>query len=105
MEKAVADLEWVAEELVARAIAFDASRACLDLAELYLRQGRTADVKRLSRQMVAVFRAQQVHREALAAVILFQEAAEQERATVELARRLAAYLRRAQHNPGLHFEP
>ena len=104
LEKAVAELEGVAGELVVLAIAFDAGRACLDLAELYLRQGRTAEVKRLSGQMVSVFRAQQVHREALAAVILFQEAAEQERATVELARRLAAYLRRAQHDPALRFE-
>ncbi len=105
LDEAVAELEWVAGELVALAIAFDAGRACLDLAELYLRQGRTAEVKRLSGQMVAVFRAQQVHREALAAVILFQEAAEQERATIELAKRLAAYLRRAQHDPTLRFEP
>ncbi len=105
LAEAVADLEAVAGELVALAIAFDAARACLDLAELYLRQGRTAEVKRLSDQIVAVFKAQRVHREALASVILFQEAAEQERATVELARKLSDYLRRAQHNPDLHFEP
>jgi tetratricopeptide (TPR) repeat protein len=105
LEEAVVELEAVAGEFIALAITFDAGRACLDLAELYLRQRRTAEVKRLAGQMVAVFRAQQVHREALAAVILFQEAAEQERATVELAKRLAAYLKRAQHDPALHFEP
>ncbi|HEY2739993.1 MAG TPA: tetratricopeptide repeat protein [Thermoanaerobaculia bacterium] len=105
LAEAVADLEAVAGELVALVIAFDAAQACLDLAELYLRQGRTAEVKRLAGQIVAVFKAQGVHREALAAVILFQEAAEQERATVELARKLSEYLRRAQHNPDLHFEP
>jgi hypothetical protein len=32
-------------------------------------------------------------------------AAEQERATVELAKKLSDYLRRAQYNPELHFEP
>lgn len=105
LEEAVAELEYVAGELVALGIAFDAARACLDLTGLYLRQGRTAEVKRLAGQIVAVFRAQRVHHEALAAVILFQEAAEQERATVELARKLSDYLRRAQHNPGLRFEP
>lgn len=103
--EAVADLEYVAGELVARAIAFDAAQACLDLSQLYLRQSRTAEVKRLARQMVAVFKAQGVHREALAAAILFQEAAEQERATVELARKLSDYLRRAQYAPDLRFEP
>jgi tetratricopeptide (TPR) repeat protein len=102
--EAVKDLEYVAGELVARGIAFDAGRACLDLAELHLRQGRTAEVKRLAGQIVAVFRAQKVHREALAAVILFQDAAERERATAELARKLSDYLRRAQHDPSLRFE-
>jgi tetratricopeptide (TPR) repeat protein len=104
MEESVRDLEYVAGELVARSIAFDAGRACLDLAELYLQQGRTAEVKRLAGQIVAVFKAQNVHREAFAAVILFQDAAEQERATTEMARKLSEYLRRAQHNPGLRFE-
>jgi hypothetical protein len=37
-------------------------------------------------------------------VILFQQAAEQERATVELARHLSTYLRRAEGNPELRFE-
>jgi len=105
LAEAVAELKSVAGELVALAIPFDAARACLDLAQLYLRQGRPTEVQRLSRQMVAVFRAQRVHREALAAVLVFQKAAEQERVTIELARRLADYLRRAQHDPGLRFEP
>jgi tetratricopeptide (TPR) repeat protein len=105
LEEAVADLEYVAGELVALAIAFDAAQACLDLAQLYLRQRRPAEVKRLAGQIVAVFRAQRVHREALAAVIVFHEAAEGERATAELAEKLSDYLRRAQHAPGLSFEP
>lgn len=105
LEEAVADLEAVAGELVALAIAFDTAQACLDLAQLYLRQGRPAEVKRLAGQIVAVFKAQRVQREALAAVILFREAAEQERATAELARKLSGYLRRAEHDPGLRFEP
>lgn len=102
--EAVADLEAVAGELVTLAIAFDAAQACLDLAQVYLRQARPAEVKRLASQIVAVFRAQRVHREALAAVILFQEAAEQDRVTVELAQKLSSYLRRAQHQPSLRFE-
>lgn len=105
LEEAVTELEYVVGEFVALGIAFDAARACLDLAELYLQQGRTAEVKRLAGQMVAVFRAQRVHREALAAVILFRETAEQDQATVDLARKLSSYLRRAEHDPGLRFEP
>jgi tetratricopeptide (TPR) repeat protein len=105
LEEAVADLEAVAGELAALGIAFDAAQASLDLAVLSLRQGRPAEVKRLAGQIVAVFKAQRVHREALAAVIVFHEAAEQERATAELAKKLSDFLRRAQHAPGLRFEP
>ncbi|MFL6202184.1 MAG: tetratricopeptide repeat protein, partial [Thermoanaerobaculia bacterium] len=104
IEKAVADLEHVSEELIRLGIAFDAARACLDLAQLHLRQGRSPEVKRLAAQVVEVFKAQRVHEPALAAVILFQQAAEQEQATVELARNLSTYLRRAEGNPGLRFE-
>lgn len=50
--------------------------------------------------MVAIFRAQRVQQEALAAVLVFQKAADRERATIEQARRLAGYLRQAQHGPG-----
>jgi hypothetical protein len=53
--------------------------------------------------MVAAFEAQGVHREALAAVRLFQEAADRERAGVELVRRLADFLRRARHDAELQF--
>lgn len=104
LEEAEAELDYVVGRLVARGIAFDAARACLDLAQLYLLQKRSAEVKRLAGQMVAVFKAQGVHREALAAVILFQGAAEQEKATVELVRKLADYLRRAERCPELRFE-
>ena len=104
LEDASDELEYVVGQLVALGIAFDSARACLDLSQLNLQQGRLAEVKRLAAQMVAVFKAQGVHREALGAVILFQQAAEQEKATVELARKLSAYLRCAQYSPGLRFE-
>jgi hypothetical protein len=45
-----------------------------------------------------------VHREAVAAVLLFQEAAEQEQVTVELVRKLQDYLAKAKANPKLEFE-
>jgi len=44
-----------------------------------------------------------VHREALAALRLFCEAAQQEAATVELVRRVERFLRRAQLDPELRF--
>jgi len=99
-EEAVAALEEVRREFAARGIAFDTALVSLDLAVIYLGQGRTAEVKALAAEMVAIFRAQRVQQEALAAVLVFQKAADRERATIEQARRLAGYLRQAQHDPG-----
>jgi tetratricopeptide (TPR) repeat protein len=103
-EDAVIALSQVRTEFAGRGIAYDAALATLELAILYLEQGRTLDVKMLARQMAPIFRAQGVHREALAALRLFCEAAEKEAATVELVRRLAEYLYRARHNPSLRFQ-
>jgi transcriptional regulator with XRE-family HTH domain len=103
-EKAIAALEHVCREFARLGIPFDAALAGLELAVLYLEEGRTAEVRVLADELLAIFKAQQVHREALAAVTLFCQAARKETATVELARRLGDYLYRAQHQPELRFE-
>ncbi|HYU33246.1 MAG TPA: hypothetical protein VEW48_13885 [Thermoanaerobaculia bacterium] len=76
----------------------------LDLAILYLKEGRMADVQRVAEEMLPIFQAQDVHREALAALQLFQEAARQQELTIERALEVAAYLRKARTEPGLRFE-
>jgi len=85
-------------------IRYDEALVSMELAGLYLEQGRTEDVKALVRQMEPVFRDQEVHAEARKALQLFRQVVELEIMTVELVRRLAGYLYRAQHNPELHFE-
>ena len=74
---------------------YEAALATLDLVVSHLEEGNTAEVRVLADEMVAVFRAHNVSREALAAVLLFQEAAQRETATAELAREVAASLTRA----------
>jgi tetratricopeptide (TPR) repeat protein len=74
---------------------YDAAMASLDLALLYLKDGRTADVLPLAEEMAALFEAQDVHREALAAVLLFQEAAQREGVTAAMVRELAGRLETA----------
>ncbi len=103
-EEALSALSWVRTEFAAQSIAYDAALVTLELAVLQLERGRTRDVKALARQMAPIFQTQGVHREALAALKLFCEAAEKEAATVELAKRIVEYLYRAQHNPQLRFE-
>jgi tetratricopeptide (TPR) repeat protein len=67
----------------------DAALVSLELAMVYARQGRTQEVKALARSTVPIFQAIDVHREALAAFLLFKEAAEAEQATVALLREVA----------------
>jgi len=74
---------------------YDAALATLDLVIPYLEEGKTAEVRALADEMVTVFRDHDVSREALAALLLFQEAARRETATAALAREVAASLTRA----------
>jgi hypothetical protein len=94
----------VRREFVARELAYDCALASLELAVLLLDYGRTAEVPGLATEMLWIFRAQGVHREALAALRLFCDAAMEKRVTANLARRVAIYLYRAQHDPALTFD-
>jgi tetratricopeptide (TPR) repeat protein len=94
----------VRDGFLALGIGYDAAMVAIeDLAFLYLRQGRAADVKRLAEEIFPVFQAQDVHREAVAALRLFQEAARQEQVTLQTLRNLSRYLRDARADPTLRF--
>ncbi|MGH7489495.1 MAG: hypothetical protein ACREMY_28425, partial [bacterium] len=90
-------------EFESRRMWYDVALALLEEAGLLLDEGRTAEVKTLTRDLPAVFAAEEVHREALAALRLFYEAAERETATADLARRVLRYLFRARYDQGLQF--
>ena len=84
-------------------LAFDAALISLDLAALYLEQERVAETKRLAAEILPVFRSREVYREALAALLVFQRAAEVEQLTRGLVDEVAAYLRQARNDPRLRF--
>jgi transcriptional regulator with XRE-family HTH domain len=96
MEEAMAGLEQVVQEFTVLELAYEAALAGLDLAVLYLRAGRTAEVKALAVAMGWIFEAKGITREALAALTLFYEAARQETATVALVQQVIAEVERAQ---------
>jgi tetratricopeptide (TPR) repeat protein len=83
--------------------AFDAALVSLDLAALYLRQRRLEETKRLAAEILPVFQSREIYREALAALIVFQRAAEMEQLTLGLVEEVAAYLERARDDPHLRF--
>jgi len=85
-------------------MSYDVALALLEEAVLLLEEGRPAEVKALADELAQVFADKGVHREALAALRLFHEAAERAEATAELARRVLRFLFRARHDQGLRFE-
>lgn len=92
--EAEAAFDRVRQEFLQRDMPVDAALASLELAVLFMEQGRTAQVQVLVRELAPVFESQKVSREALATLVLFRDAVEQETFTLELARRLLGEFRR-----------
>jgi transcriptional regulator with XRE-family HTH domain len=97
-------LEQVRKVFERPELSYDYALASVDLSLVLLRQGETARVRVIAEEMHWIFRAQQVHDQALAALRVFCEAAKREIATVDLTRRVARYLHRARYDPALLFE-
>lgn len=92
---ALAKLEEVRQAFADIPMPFDYALASLDAVLIYREEGCLPEIKALAAEMLAIFRAQKVHREAIAAVILFQEAAEKERVTQETVQGLKDLLGKA----------
>lgn len=88
--EALAGLEQVRREFTVRGIPYDAALSSLELAVLYLEEGRSQEVKALAREMAPIFHAQGIAREALAALSVFLEAAQREAATLEMVKHVMA---------------
>jgi hypothetical protein len=86
-------LRGVQKDLIARELGYDAALLSLDLAAIYARQGRGPEMRRLAEEMLPIFRSRDIHREAIAALFVFQKAAEMERVTLGLIRDVTGYLK------------
>ncbi len=82
-DEAIASLRQVQADFVVHRLPADSALATLELAVLLLEDGRTGEVRELSVEMLPIFASLHFGEEALAALRLFWEAAEQERATAE----------------------
>lgn len=85
-------------------LGYDAALVSVELASLQLELGDTQAVQQLAGEMLPIFQAQDVHREALAALVLFQQAVQTEELTGELIVDLRRYLQLARRDPRLKFE-
>lgn len=102
-EKAKEALEQVRRDFTVRMLPYDAALSSLDLAVLWLKEDRMAEVRALALGMAWIFKAQGIDREALVSLSLFCEAAKREAATVELTRRVIREIeavRRSVPHPG-----
>lgn len=83
---------------------FGAALVCLDLAGLYAARSRTEEMRRLAEEMLPIFRSRDIHREAIAALIVFQQAVRMEKLSSGLLDEIRSFLRLARTDPKLRFE-
>ncbi|HYO15297.1 MAG TPA: tetratricopeptide repeat protein [Thermoanaerobaculia bacterium] len=88
---------------VGEGVTYDVALVSLDLALIYAEQGRTAELKRIAEETMPLFSSRPIHREALAALVLWAQAVRAEMASRELILEVASFLRRARHDPDLRF--
>ena len=81
-------------------MAQDAALASLDLANVLAQQGRHAEVRALAAEMIAIFRSRQIATETLAAMVLFERAAESEQVTAALLKQVADAISQERTHPG-----
>jgi tetratricopeptide (TPR) repeat protein len=93
----------VRDGYVQREMSYDAALASLDLATAHASQGNAEAMKQLAAEMLPIFLSLAVHREAIAALLVFQQAAEMEAVSLGLIKELAAYFEKASKNPALPF--
>lgn len=82
---------------------YDAALLGLDLAALWLRQGRASEVQALAEEMVATFERLDVHREAQHALDFVREACRRQRATEPMIQRVRSFLEQLTWNRELRF--
>ena len=97
LERAERAFQQVRAEFQQRGQVYVAAIAGLELAAVWLRQGRIEEVKRLVLETLEVFRSRYVARESIAALLMLRDALDRDRATLELVAMVASVLE--QHAP------
>jgi len=104
---------WRAEQILAevregflkRGQRYDAALVGLDLAAVWLQQGKSAAVRELAEEILETFAALGIRGEGIKAVRILREACRRETATPALAQRVSGFVRRLEWQPQLRFAP
>src|SRR5262249_32248620 len=99
LSRAEAAFQEVRDGLRAHEMRYHLALASLDLAAVWLSQGRTTELRELVEEMVSTFQTFGIHREAIAALLMLREAVGGERAAAALLRSGAAQPQRLQPEP------
>lgn len=105
LDQAVATFEEVREGFLRQGLEYDTALLGLELAEVWLRQGRNAEVREIAQEVRETFEDLNVQREALRAVRYLEEACRRELATPVLVQQVVSFLKRIEWTPGLQFAP
>lgn len=95
----------VREEFLRLGQFYDAALVGLELAAVWLRQGRAAEVQELAAEMHEIFDELGVEQEAAKAFYFVREACRTQAVNLLLIERIRAFLERLPWRPGLRFEP
>ncbi|HSK81060.1 MAG TPA: hypothetical protein VLQ45_31695 [Thermoanaerobaculia bacterium] len=102
-EQAEAAFREVRDAFLDLGLQYDAALAAMDLAGIYIQQGRRDEVCRIAEETLGIFQAGNMHREAILALMVFSSAARQEQAGLDTVRRISHFLRQSRNNPELRF--
>src|SRR5262249_15595664 len=103
LDQAEAAFREVREAFMELGRSYDAALASLQLAEVLAQQGRKTELAQVAQEMQTFFESRQIHQEAMAAYLIFCEAARSQTAEVGLVRAVSTFLLRARSTPGLTF--
>jgi hypothetical protein len=99
VERAERALLATREGFAAAGSPYNAALVALDLAAVWLRQGKTRQVRQLVEEMIATFRALRIAREAVAALLILREACDREEATLDRLRAVTLLLTELERQP------
>jgi tetratricopeptide (TPR) repeat protein len=103
-EEAQASYHTARNGFIAHGVGFDAALVSLDLAGLYSQLGRGEEMAQLAEEMMPIFQSRDLHREAIAALIVFQQSVRMATVNTELLQEITRYLQKARYDYKLRFE-
>jgi tetratricopeptide (TPR) repeat protein len=101
--RADAIFQEVREGFHRQKLEFEAAMVGLELSEIWLRQGRAAEVRKLASEILDIVEELSLEQEALRAVRYLEEACRRDEATPDLVQRVLQFLRRLEWEPQLQF--